>query len=563
MVRSQSILAKGLVCIDAKKSEISDGGLSILKEHGVAKILNLRIWVPALVVLCGAGYFAFHLMEKKSNSAIQAPVLQSPKSDSEAVANSEPVAASLRPSHKRPVARGATNAEVSIGLLAPATPSILWLNPGEKIRFSWSSTGPAHFELRVARDQEFRDLVFSKQTHKRSLDVVLSERETLFWQVIQIDGPNRNASNGDSKVALAQISIHDNSAHPHLLTPEFKAEFSYDADVEMKKPKGKILDFTWQDSSPVDGYEIQVSRDPGFSRGVIQEKTELNSLTLGPFAKGTYYWRARGLHLSRRNPPWSKSRDFTIQEVPAPTATPAPSPPREQAAAVDDDPSMEDLVLSTGYEFTNLQAQDSGGEANVASDQVVAFGVKWMQHWSEKWATFFDFGLHLLSFRSAEGPGKTVTGLSQTEREISAGIQNQIDSKTSIKFLASYGDRLFLHGVDSITEAINLVPIVSVSTDLQRKFFESHHSALGADLRLTYLNGASSPVGYTVKTGYEGSVGIFMEHDFKDGRFMNLAFGYQQRQQDTSEVQFVQSEVFTSLTFSFPFWADDRRRRHN
>jgi hypothetical protein len=57
-----------------------------------------------------------------------------------------------------------------------------------------------------------------------------------------------------------------------------------------------------------DSYEIQLARDPAFSKPDTTE-SKFNFTKVGPKDKGAHYWRVRA-NVGGRQSPWSEARKF-------------------------------------------------------------------------------------------------------------------------------------------------------------------------------------------------------------------------------------------------------------
>lgn len=163
-----------------------------------------------------------------------------------------------------------------IDLKTPSAGGIEW-STGKPVRFSWQTSEQKTVRFEVATDPGFENIVTSKNLIDKQIDVPLTVGQVYFWRVAEEgDRKDRSPTSSFSLYALQAPVLHQ----------------------EVIENKGE-LEFSWQDPSFTDSYEVQTSSDPDFS--IVQQTivTEETRATLPRPPAGAYYWRVVSRHSSR------------------------------------------------------------------------------------------------------------------------------------------------------------------------------------------------------------------------------------------------------------------------
>jgi hypothetical protein len=248
---------------------------------------------------------------------------------------------------------------------------------------------------------------------------------------------------------------------------------------------------------------------------------------------------------------------IVTEEKPTPVASPvASSTPSPSISTDSERETPHALELSLGYGFTQLSASDpaTGDSAKLTSSHDVRLAATWRQNWSETFGTYFEFGLRAIDFDPTSNPNKTLSGASNVPGHISLGASSQFGSRLSLRYFVSYGQELFIRGVNFDTLSVDSVPLVSGGGELDVKIYERKSTAIGATAGGTYL-GASSTDNYAIKTGSLVTGGLYLEKKCgsREQSLFRLDLDIADRNQNTSTLNQSETSVSAGLTFSFPF----------
>jgi hypothetical protein len=186
---------------------------------------------------------------------------------------------------------------------------------------------------------------------------------------------------------------------PYLVTPPDSAVVSLTPTL------------TWNDSTSVSSYRLQVSTNSGFSTTVIDVQGLANSSYLvqpGQLSNGvTYYWRTNANNSCQAPSDWSNPRNFTTQQ--GVLSPPILQLPANGATGVSLTPTLDwsDVTGATGYEvqislnntFQSLVLDESPVASQWIVDQGVLSGSQ-LYFWrvctinsggNGPWASYFSF----------------------------------------------------------------------------------------------------------------------------------------------------------------------------
>ncbi|MBM9547185.1 FecR domain-containing protein [Leptospira sp. 201903074] len=157
------------------------------------------------------------------------------------------------------------------------------------VRFVWNPLDLySSYTIQIAKDSNFSEGVFSKQTQNQSL-AFDSLNEGNYFAKIQARSNLPGISEKSSPVIKFQVTKKTNTAPPELLEPARGKTF---AEEQTKSQ----LFFSWKDDKDFGQYEWELSSDSNFQSKVKSEATKNNFLKLtGGLGVGTYFWRVKGI----------------------------------------------------------------------------------------------------------------------------------------------------------------------------------------------------------------------------------------------------------------------------
>lgn len=219
---------------------------------------------------------------------------------------------------------------------SPAPEQNVWLKDQLGFEFSWSGTLPPHSSLQLAKDLEFRELVFTQEDPPSPQTLPPSEITHLedrgyYWRLVD----------GDGKTPLTE-TIHFTvltQTPQKLLWPLHQSTASAES----------ALLFSWYPKAGCSSYRFQLSRDKDFREMITDQMLADVQWNSKLSLEGDLYWRVRAEDANGFSR-WSETRLITLKKtVTAPVmaqtdarnaslsvapTTPATVPPKPMAATV-------------------------------------------------------------------------------------------------------------------------------------------------------------------------------------------------------------------------------------
>lgn len=216
------------------------------------------------------------------------------------------------------------------------------------------------------------------------------------------------------------------------------------------------------------------------------------------------------------------------------------------------------VFYDLGSAFTTLAAHESSTNSNadLYTSHDFNFGVGWKVGWSRKFSSFAAFSMRNLDFEPSTNPSKTLANTNQSLFGMSVGGQTQFTQRFSLQYAAALGQELFLHGIDTSTVSVDAITIPQVGVKARWEFMHRGVTSDGFIAQADYLFSGSTDT-YTVDPGTYFMGGIYVRHMTRSRRELNLDFGYFQRNQNTSILQFNESGIYATLTLSLPIFEDN------
>ena len=182
------------------------------------------------------------------------------------------------------------------GLAAPENGSLRYPN----LSLTWFSvTNAVQYQLQVARDSAFTDLVFKGKVSDTFKDFSDLAPGKYYWRVKSIEA-------GGLKSPWSQVRQFTvvKVFPPALVSPG--KDSTVNPDVTL----------TWEAAEFATQYKLQVSKDAAFTKLIVDEKTTALSKALTGLAARNYYWRVRAFTADGFKSPWSEVRKFTVVTPP-------------------------------------------------------------------------------------------------------------------------------------------------------------------------------------------------------------------------------------------------------
>lgn len=216
------------------------------------------------------------------------------------------------------------------------------------------------------------------------------------------------------------------------------------------------------------------------------------------------------------------------------------------------------VSLFTGFRFTALNAQDraTNARAELYTIRDLDAVVDWRQEWTNSFSSHISFAARNFDFSAPTSSSKTLSNTSQNLFRLSFGLRQRLSRRFSLQGEASFGQELFLHGVDSGSLSIDAVPVPNAGLLAEYELIRRGSTSFGLAGSATSLFAASSD-GYAINAGRAFGLGLFLSRELASGRAVRGALGFLERQQDTSAVQINETGIGGVLTLSLPVFDEE------
>lgn len=173
------------------------------------------------------------------------------------------------------------------------------------VPFAWSADPLAEeYEVEVARDRDFRDIVKTTRTRAAFLTIDGLEEGVYRWRIRtkpnQPDTPARMSPTGEFRVYRTDLTA-----------PETISPFDSENYASLQARDGIL--FNWRGSTEMARFHLQISQNAGFSELIVDKNYERNFVPLkGEWKDGQYYWRVKGTTAAGKESPYSAVRRFSV-----------------------------------------------------------------------------------------------------------------------------------------------------------------------------------------------------------------------------------------------------------
>jgi hypothetical protein len=193
--------------------------------------------------------------------------------------------------------------------ISPKDETIPYVGDNPMVPLRWTEAQHVTmYEVELARDRAFRDIVIKKQSRTPVLAVEKLTEGRYYWRVrgVYPDGVASATDNGVSFSLSRTIALQQ----PELLSP---------ADTERRSVASlkKGLQFAWR---PVEGsaeYRVEIARDPRFSQPIFVETKQPGAVVSENLGEGQFFWRvtaiSRGVGIKSSEP--SKTYSFELTNI--------------------------------------------------------------------------------------------------------------------------------------------------------------------------------------------------------------------------------------------------------
>lgn len=199
---------------------------------------------------------------------------------------------------------------IAITVRSPQEGKILWAAKNNLVSIDYLVSGtPGNFKIQIAADAMFANVIVDKFSPARPFQTTELEPERIYYlRFINQVGNSNSYSDTISFLVSTRLP-------PALSLPADDAKFSISNPILNEFP----VNFEWKRKVAIDRYRIQVAKDVGFSRIIMDKSVAGNNLTNAPIPVGNYFWRVRAVGDSPVSEFWSSVQNFSISKAAAPT----------------------------------------------------------------------------------------------------------------------------------------------------------------------------------------------------------------------------------------------------
>ncbi|MEO1170747.1 MAG: hypothetical protein AAFX94_01675 [Myxococcota bacterium] len=181
-----------------------------------------------------------------------------------------------------------------------------WAAAGSEVVLEWESSPlVSDYEVEIARDRSFNDIVVRERTDRSRYVWPAFPAQVHFWRVRSVDVRGRRSRWSPARTILA-------SPKP----PTGLESTPSNSQVGIPAAVG----LTWERSELCIEYRVELSRSPTFSRITSIQKTAEPSTAIQLNRFGRYYWRVVGIAPDGRETVPTQAARFTVAPS-APSAT--------------------------------------------------------------------------------------------------------------------------------------------------------------------------------------------------------------------------------------------------
>lgn len=194
-----------------------------------------------------------------------------------------------------------------VELIQPPLGHTIWHDPKKQFVFRWDVLRKVSaLTLQVAKDSEFKQIIYEQpagdEIHRAT---GVSKEGLYFWRIAEKNGSGKLKVVSDVhefRVAIQEPPVMYIPKNKDILKSKFSESGPPIAEVQ----------FLWEQKIGAIRYQIQVARDMGFSKILLNEElpdTFKNQVLL---PRGDYFWRVRVTAPAQGVGFWSKPSEFSV-----------------------------------------------------------------------------------------------------------------------------------------------------------------------------------------------------------------------------------------------------------
>jgi hypothetical protein len=182
-------------------------------------------------------------------------------------------------------------------------------NTGFSVTLHWQSQSQdKHFEVALAKDSAFQQVILSKMTEQSHTDVEIQEEGRIFWRV-------RQERVGDIEAPWSDVWEFNVHVVKLLSTPIAVSPLAN--EVATFRENTREIYFKVESMAGVRAYQVEVSTGKTFSpNDTVSLESKNNQISWTPERVGEFFWRARVVDFRDRATAFSEPIAFKVAPTP-------------------------------------------------------------------------------------------------------------------------------------------------------------------------------------------------------------------------------------------------------
>lgn len=197
---------------------------------------------------------------------------------------------------------------------------IILKKPSQKVSFTWEDPRGGQVIFELAKDQQFTDIVMTKNLQSESTEVTFPDQGTYYWRTQKVSAQGEKVLSAPKKVIIEPAPAPEKpESLPEVEVPlefiettyrpsfwDFFISSAYADEIKLAAP------LNWPAKEEAEFYQIEIYSDEEGTQKVHEFKTKQNSYRWENPKIGEYYWRFAVIDYWGRVSPFS---DLSLLKV--------------------------------------------------------------------------------------------------------------------------------------------------------------------------------------------------------------------------------------------------------
>lgn len=220
--------------------------------------------------------------------------------------------------------------------------------------------------------------------------------------------------------------------------------------------------------------------------------------------------------------------------------------------------SKSNIEVHVGLGYSSIDGKDKTNKttAQFLGKINTQIQLNWAQNWSSDTQSSIYFGYKFDHFESQYLSTNIYNSNIETNRFGLSVIDKSELFQKPLYYIynVEYGTRIFYRGISNSVQTgleLNTVPIAAYGLGFKKPLFQNSRYDFGTQFLAHYLSGTNYQ-NYNVNNGFDYKAGLYFKEKLNDKEFI-CAIDYQSRQQDTSLLNFKETNIDSSCQFQWSY----------